>query len=116
MFIFRTFLGAIFVSLASYTAVTISNHGWNLLPVFFGDMQAMAWPGQFNFDFMSFLLLSGLWVSWRHHFSAIGLTLGVVAVLGGMMFLSLYLFIASFQVNGNVSELLLGKRGQPVTR
>ena len=106
---FRAFMIVIFFSLLAYTAITISNHGWNLVPIFFGDMQAMTWPGQFNFDFMGFLLLSGLWVSWRHQFSAVGLVLGAVAVFGGMLFLSLYLFIATTQAKGNVKEVLLGK-------
>jgi hypothetical protein len=97
-----------FFSLSAYTAVTISNYGWNLIPVFFGDMRAMTWPGQFNFDFMGFLFLSGLWVSWRHQFSVVGIGLGAVAVFGGMLFLSLYLFVASTQANGNLKEVLMG--------
>jgi len=79
------------------------------LPVFFGDMRAMTWPGQFNFDFMGFLLLSGFWVAWRHRFSPGGLILGLVAILGGIMFLSLYLFVASHKSKGNVQELLMGR-------
>ena len=106
---FRIFMRLIFVALLIYTSITISNHGWNLVPIFFGDMFAMTWPGQFNFDFFGFLLLSGLWVSWRHQFSAAGLLLGVIAVFGGMMFLSLYLFVESSRSNGDVRELLLGK-------
>ncbi len=106
---FRIFMVVIFVAIAAYTSVTIFNHGWNLIPIFFGDMQTMAWPGQFNFDFMTFLLLSGLWVSWRNDFSISGCLLGVVAVFGGMLFLSLYLFIVSIQCKGNVAELLLGR-------
>jgi len=106
---FRIFMAVIFVSILVYTAVTISNHGWNLIPIFFGDMQAMTWPGQFNFDFMGFLLLSGLWVSWRHQFSPGGLVLGMIAIFGGMLFLSLYLFIASTVSKENAQELLLGK-------
>ena len=106
---FRIFMAVIFVSILVYTAVTIANHGWNLIPIFFGDMRAMTWPGQFNFDFMGFLLLSGLWVSWRHHFSPGGLVLGMVATFGGMLFLSLYLLIASTVSKGNVQELLMGK-------
>jgi len=42
---FRFFMVVILVSLVGYTAITISNHGWNLGPIFFGDMQAMTWPG-----------------------------------------------------------------------
>ena len=106
----RVLLVMILVVLSGYTAVVIANHGWNLLAVFFGDMSEMAWPGQFNLDFMGFLTLSALWTAWRHHFSPLGLGLGVVAFFGGMMFLTIYLLIASYQVKGDVKALLLGAR------
>ncbi|MEQ9566370.1 MAG: hypothetical protein RLN85_11250, partial [Pseudomonadales bacterium] len=73
MIAFRILLIAIFVAITSYTLAVISSHGMNLLPVFFGDMARLAWPGQFNLDFMCMLVLSGLWVSWRHHFSPAGI-------------------------------------------
>ena len=74
-----------------------------------GDIDAMTWPGQFNLDFMYMLTLSGIWVSWRHHFSASGLGLGLLALFGGSLFLSAYLLIVSLQAKGNINELLLGK-------
>jgi hypothetical protein len=104
----RVLLVLILVVLSGYTAIVISNHGWNLLAVFFGDMSAMAWPGQFNLDFMGFLTLSALWTAWRHHFSPAGLALSVIAFFGGMMFLTTYLLVASCQVKGDVRALLLG--------
>lgn len=110
MTMFRTFLAVLFFSLIAYTAVTISNHGLTLFPIFFGDMLAMTWPGQFNFDFFGFLLLSGLWVSWRNNFSFIGLALGVLAVFGGILFLSAYLFYLSFQTNGSINKIMLGDK------
>jgi hypothetical protein len=97
-------------TLAAYTAVVISSHGWNLLAVFFGDIAAMAWPGQFNLDFMGFLILSAVWTAWRHHFSPAGLALGVLAFFGGMMFLTVYLLAVSYRTGGNVRALLLGAR------
>jgi len=97
------------VVLGGYTAVVISNHGWDLLTVFFGDMAAMAWPGQFNLDFMGFLMLSALWTAWRHHFSPAGLGLAVIAFFGGMMFLAIYLLVLSFQTKNGVAEMLLGR-------
>ena len=106
---FQVFLGLVFISIVAYTVVVGATHGWDLLPLFFGDMLAMTWQGQFNFDFMGFLLLSGIWVSWRHHFSPAGLALGVVAVFGGILFLSFYLLITSFLVKGEIKPLLLGK-------
>jgi len=105
---FRTFLAAVFLVIAGYTLVVVANHGLNLLPVFFGDMTKMQWPGQFNLDFMCMLLLAGLWVSWRHQFSVAGVVLGLVAVLGGALFLSAYLLAESFRTKGDMRRLLLG--------
>jgi multisubunit Na+/H+ antiporter MnhC subunit len=108
MLLFRGLLILIFIVLSVYTAMVISNHGWNLLAVFFGDMQAMTWPGQFNLDFMGFLSLSALWTAWRHSFSPLGFALAIVAFFGGMAFLTIYLLVASYQVKGDVRALLLG--------
>jgi hypothetical protein len=108
MVLFRTLLVVLFFAIVGYTAIVVNNHGMGLLPVFFGDMAEMAWPGQFNLDFMCFLVLSAVWVSWRHEFSGVGLLLGLMAFFGGALFLSVYLFILSFMVKGNIGVLLLG--------
>lgn len=105
---FRLFLIICLVAIVSYTSLTIAHHGMGLLPVFFGDMAAMGWPGQFNLDFMCFLGLSAIWTAWRHHFSPAGLALGVLAFFGGMLFLSLYLLVQSSRCGGDVRVLLLG--------
>ncbi len=109
MNLFRGFLVVLLAIVAGYTAIVIANHGLGLFPIFFGDMAAMGWPGQFNVDFMSMLLLSALWVAWRHHFSGVGLILGAFALFGGGPVLTIYLLIASVQANGDVKEILLGK-------
>lgn len=106
---FRILLVIIFLAISGYTVIVVNNHGIGLLPIFFGDMAEMGWPGQFNLDFMCFLALSALWVSWRHQFSAVGLLLGVCAFFGGALFLSIYLLIQSYRVNGSVDKLLLGR-------
>ena len=108
MTLFRLFLATCLIAIAAYTSVTIANHGFNLLPVFFGDMAEMAWPGQFNLDFMGFLSLSALWVAWRHQFSPAGLALGVAAFFGGMLFLSAYLLVQTGRTGGDMKALLLG--------
>jgi hypothetical protein len=107
MLILRIFLVIHLAVLGAYTLIVIQNHGMNLLPVFFGDMAAMAWPGQFNLDFMGFLILSALWTAWRNGFSAIGIILAVVAFFGGMAFLSIYLLILSLGTD-NIRDILLG--------
>jgi hypothetical protein len=108
MRIFRIFLATLWLMLAGYTAVVISSHGLGLLPIFFGDMVTMAWPGQFNLDFMFMLLLSALWVSWRHRFSPAGFALALLALFGGAAFLTVYLFVLSLQSKGDVKAMLLG--------
>lgn len=60
-----------------------SNHGWNLLPIFFSNLAEMTWSDQFNFDFMTFLGLSAIWVAWRHQLTASAIALGIVAFFGG---------------------------------
>ena len=104
---FRTLLTVIFVAIVGYTAVTIANHGMNLLAIFFGDMATMTWPGQFNLDFMCMLTLSGLWVAWRHEFTPAGIALGLLALFGGALFLSAYLLIVTSREQ-DVRVLLLG--------
>jgi hypothetical protein len=110
MTFFRGFLIAVFAAILIYTAITVSNHGLNLLPVFFGDMKEMAWPGQFNFDFMMFLALSALWTAWRNKFSPKGLGLAVLAFFGGMFFLSAYLFVLTIKTKGDLVRVMIGDR------
>lgn len=110
MITFRVFLAAVFLTVAVYTSTTVSLHGLDLFAVFFGDIAKLGWPGQFNLDFLMFLLMSGLWLAWRHDFSALGLGLGLLGVFGGSPFLSAYLLAASFSARGDMRVLLLGKR------
>lgn len=109
MAVFRIFLVALIVCLGTYTVLTGLEHGWNLLPVFFSNITAMTWSGQFNLDFMTFLSLSALWLAWRHQFSTGGIVLGVLGFFGGMMVLAPYLLYASYQANGDAKILLLGR-------
>lgn len=106
---FRIILIALFATICGYTAIVIANHGFGLFAVFFGDIAAMGWPGQFNVDFTGFLTLSALWLAWRHHFSPVGIALGVLGFFGGAPVLTAYLFFASLDANGDTKELLLGK-------
>lgn len=92
-----------------YTGLVGTMHGWNLLPIFFGDIAAMNWPGQFNLDFSCLLVFSGLWLAWRNHFSPAAIALGLLGAVGGTLVLAPYLLFASLQAKGDVRVLLLGK-------
>lgn len=109
MKLFRLFLVCSVVVILAYTSVTISRHGMGLLPIFFGDMASMTWPGQFNLDFFSFLLLAAIWIAWRHQFNASGILMAVVTPFAGMPFVATYLLVQSFKANGRADVLLLGQ-------
>ena len=110
MIAFRIYLALVIAALGTYTCIVGLNHGWSLLPIFFRDIATMDWPGQFNFDFMTFLSLSGLWLAWRHRFSAGGLALGVLGFFGGMMVLAPYLLWATARAGGDIEAVMLGER------
>jgi hypothetical protein len=106
MLLIRALCILIFVSLAVYTApVQLAEP--NLFPAFFGAIAGGGWQGQFNLDFLFMLTLSGLYVGWRHRATPAGLVLGLLAFLGGAMFLSVWLFVQSFR-HKDVRTLLVG--------
>jgi hypothetical protein len=105
---FRTLLISMCLALLGYTAVVISQQGLGLLAVFISNLQQLDWSGQFNLDFSFMLMLSALWVMWRHQFSGVGVLLGLTALVGGILFLSSYLIIQSFRLDGKVVPLLIG--------
>jgi hypothetical protein len=106
---FRLLLVLQIVLISIYTMIVGANHGWDLLSIFFGDIFNFSWAGQFNFDFLMMLTLSALWTAWRNQFSPLGLGLGVVALVGGISFLAPYLLFLSFQENGNIKSVVLGR-------
>lgn len=108
MMAFRALLIAAWLVLAGYTVLVIGTHGMALLPLFFGDIAAMAWPGQFNLDFLCFLALSAIWTAWREAYSLKGLALGLVAFFGGAGFLLPYLLYLSLKTRGDIAAMLLG--------
>jgi hypothetical protein len=110
MTLFRLFLVAVIATVGAYTSVTLANHGIGLYPIFFGDIAEKAWPGQFNLDFLCFLMFSGFWVAWRHEFSVAGLILGFAAFNLGAPFLAAYLLVHSYRTNGDIAAMLLGPK------
>lgn len=109
MVAFRVFLGTLLAVITIYTLAVVAEHGLNLFAVFFGDIGALGWPGQFNLDFLGMLMLSALWTAWRNEFSPKGLVLGLLALLFGAPFLAIYLLVLSVQSQGNLKEMLLGE-------
>ena len=107
---FRILLVILLIAVVTYTIPVVIEEGLSsLLPTFFRDILAMTWPGQFNFDFLGFLILSATWTAWRNQFSACGLGLALVALFGGIPFLTTYLLYLSYQTKGDIRVMLLGE-------
>ena len=107
---FRILLVILLIAVVTYTIPVVIEVGLSsLLPTFFRDILTMTWPGQFNFDFLGFLILSATWTAWRNQFSAPGLGLALVALFGGIPFLTTYLLYLSYQTNGDIRVMLLGE-------
>ena len=110
MIAFRILLLILLIAVVTYTIPVVIEEGLSsLLPTFFRDILAMTWPGQFNFDFLGFLILSATWTAWRNQFSASGLGLALVALFGGIPFLTTYLLYLSYQAKGDIRVMLLGE-------
>jgi hypothetical protein len=109
MTLFRLLLALIVATVGVYTIFVVRQHGLDFVTPFFGDITEMGWPGQFNMDFWSFLILGSLWLMWRHHFSPLGLLFGLVIFVGGAPFLCSYLLIVMAKDRPDMAELLLGK-------
>ncbi|MBM5821413.1 MAG: hypothetical protein FJ082_02840 [Cyanobacteria bacterium K_Offshore_surface_m2_011] len=107
---FRAALVLLWLAVAGYTGVVVAHHGIDLVSVFLSAIGAVDWPGQFDLDFLGLLLLTGLWVAWRDDFSAKGLALGLLAAVGGILFLAAYLLVLSFQADTTMKRILLGAR------
>lgn len=92
-----------------YTGFTINNSGWSLLQVFVNDILAVSWNGQFNLDFSSYLVLSGLWIMWRNKFSAKSIFLALAAAIIGFIVFGIYLFYLTIKEKGDVTRILVGE-------
>ena len=94
--------------LLGYTSIVTARHGMGLLPLFFGDIGKLEWPGQFNLDFLLMLIVSASWTAWRNRFRLKGLALAVLALGFGAGFLLPYLSYLIFRHRGDPTLVLLG--------
>ncbi|MEL6824297.1 MAG: hypothetical protein AAFP70_21280 [Calditrichota bacterium] len=110
MTMFRTLLIILTLTIFGYTTPVTIEFGLNILPLFFGEISAMTWQGQFNLDFLCFLILSAAWLMWRYQFSGKGIIFGILGLILGMSFLAPFLLVISYQTNGNMRKILMGEQ------
>ena len=110
MIYFRCLLALLTALIWVYTLVTLTGHGLDFVNPFLSALQALDWAGQFNFDFLTYLILSAVWVAWRGCFSAASNCAALAALALGMSFFAPYLLYLSYR--HDLPELLLGEHLQ----
>lgn len=84
--------------------------GENLFEIFFRSMLNGDWAGQFNVDFLCYLILSGIWIMWRGNFRPLSIAIGSVASILGMVFFAPYLMWLTYIHRGDWQKILMGER------
>lgn len=92
----------------TFTVTAFAIDGPDLLTHYSSAILSMGWQGQFNVDFACYLILSGIWMSWRTGFTRRGIILGVVAPVWGILFFAPYLVYLAKTTGGDPREMLLG--------
>ena len=105
---FRLTLIAMTATIILFTITAVADEGLDLFTPFLGPIVAMNWQGQFNIDFATYLVLSGIWMAWRSGFSRAGVMLGVCAPPLGILFFAPYLIFLIGKCGGDPRKLLLG--------
>lgn len=98
------------VGLLIYTLIAFQNEGANLFSVFMKNIAALSWSGQFNLDFLSYLILSGLWIMWRNKFTVKSILIGLIATVLGIVFFAPYLLWLTNKEDGDLKRVLIGDR------
>jgi len=105
---FRWALITMMALIVVFTVAAVANGGINLVTPFLTPILALSWQGQFNIDFMCYLVLSGIWMAWRGGFTVDSMALGILAPPLGILFFAPYLLYLVGKLNGDPRRLLLG--------
>ena len=106
----RLFLLLATLAIYAVTVVACIGHGVNWPAVAIADLQAGDWRSQFDVDFIVYLLLGAVWISWREGFTAKGHLFAVLSVVMGGMFSFPYVLWATYLAKGDPKAVLLGVR------
>lgn len=105
---FRYTLIAMTALIVAFTVAAAANGGINLITPFLSPVLALNWQGQFNIDFICYLVLSGIWMAWRGGFTGGSIALGILTPPLGILFFAPYLLYQVSKSNGDPRRLLLG--------
>jgi hypothetical protein len=94
----------------AYTFIAFQKEGAGLFSVFLDNIKSLTWTGQFNLDFLCYLMLSGLWIMWRNKFSGKSIFVGIFAMIFGIVFFAPYLLWLLYKENGDLRRVLVGDK------
>lgn len=98
------------LGLMAYTYFAFQAEGADLFGVFFQNVVAVNWSGQFNLDFLCYLTLSGIWIMWRNRFSGRSILLGFAAMVLGIVLFAPYVLWLINKENGDMKRVCIGDR------
>jgi len=104
----RILITFILLGLTGYALILVLDGRFDFVTPFLSTIPALTWQGHINLDFLSYLVLAGVWIAWRSGFTPTGNMLGVLSVLSGMLFFALYLLYQISRSDNNPRKLLLG--------
>ncbi len=104
---FDLLLLALLLPLLAYTTLVTQDHGLGLIPLFFAAIGERNWQGQFNFDFLGFLILSACWSAWRFGYGLKGWGLATLAFFGGIPYLTVTLLVLRRTHGTNWAAILM---------
>lgn len=108
--LFKSLLVVQTLGLTIYTLWAFQNEGANLFGVFIQNLISLNWSGQFNLDFLCYLLLSGLWIMWRNQYTMTSIFLGLSAMVLGIVWFAPYVLWLIHKEKGDLKRVLVGTR------
>jgi hypothetical protein len=108
MTLFRTLLLALWILLWILVIRASVELGVGASWVFVTDF-AHPWRAMLNSDFSVHLLLAALWILYRERSPIIGVVCALLALLVGMPFTLMYIFVTTFREDGDMRRVLLGR-------
>ncbi|MEP3629530.1 MAG: hypothetical protein ABJN04_05960 [Hyphomicrobiales bacterium] len=105
---FRILITLILLGLIGYGLILVLDGRFDFVTPFLTTVPALTWQGHINLDFLSYLVVAGVWIAWRSGFTPIGITIGVLSTLLGMLFFAPYLLYQITRSDNDPRKLLLG--------
>ena len=104
----RILITVLLLGLIGYALILVLDGRFDFITPVLSTIPALIWQGHINLDFLSYLVVAGIWIAWRSGFTPTGNFLGVLSVLSGMLFFAPYLLYLISQSNNDPRKLLLG--------